>query len=240
MSDRLAGKIALVTGGGSGIGRAIAMRFAAEGAKVVVSDLNPGAADDVAAAIGGNAKSLQTDVTLEDDVKRAIDSALQSFGALDVLVNNAGIAAAADWDKTIAVNLSGVYYGLKHGGEAMSARAGGSIINLASVLGLVAMPGAGAYTASKHGVVGLTRQFAVDLAARGVRVNCINPGFIETAMTAPISGVETIHNAITQQTPLGRWGKPEEVANVALFLASDEASYVTGAAYVVDGGLTAH
>ena len=102
------------------------------------------------------------------------------------------------------------------------------------------MPGAGAYTASKHGVVGLTRQFAVDLAPRGVRVNCINPGFIETAMTAPISGIEAIHNAINQQTPLGRWGKPEEVANVALFLASDEASYVTGAAYVVDGGLTAH
>jgi NAD(P)-dependent dehydrogenase (short-subunit alcohol dehydrogenase family) len=240
MSDRLAGKVALVTGGGSGIGRAIAMRFAAEGAKVVVSDLNPGAADDVAAAIGGNAKSLQTDVTVEDDVKRGIDSAIQFFGALDVLVNNAGIAAASDWDRTIAVNLSGVYYGLKHGGEAMAGRGGGSMINLASVLGLVAMPGAGAYTASKHGVVGLTRQFAVDLASRGVRVNCINPGFIETAMTAPISGVETIHNAITQQTPLGRWGKPEEVANVALFLASDEASYVTGAAYVVDGGLTAH
>jgi NAD(P)-dependent dehydrogenase (short-subunit alcohol dehydrogenase family) len=240
MSERLAGKVALVTGGGSGIGRAIAMRFAAEGAKVVVSDVNPGAADDVATAIGASAKSLQTDVTLEDDVKGAVDSAIQWFGGLDVLVNNAGIAASADWDKTIAVNLSGVYYGLKHGGDAMAARGAGSIINLASVLGLVAMPGAGAYTASKHGVVGLTRQFAVDLAARGVRVNCINPGFIETAMTAPMSGVEAIHNAINQQTPLGRWGKPEEVANVALFLASDEASYVTGAAYVVDGGLTAH
>ena len=240
MADRLAGKVALVTGAGSGIGRAIAIRFAAEGAKVVVSDVNPGAADDVATAIGASAKSLQTDVTIEHDVKGAIDSARQSFGGLDVLVNNAGIAAAADWDRTIAVNLSGVYYGLKHGGEAMAAHGGGSIINLASVLGLVALPGAGAYTASKHGVVGLTRQFAVDLAPRGVRVNCINPGFIETAMTAPISGVETIHNAITQETPLGRWGQPEEVANVALFLASDEASFVTGAAYVVDGGLTAH
>ncbi len=240
MGDRLAGKVALITGAGSGIGRAISMRFGAEGAKVVAADVNVGAADDVAAAIGANAKALQTDVTVEDEVKGAVDAAIQAFGALDVLVNNAGIAAAAEWDRTIAVNLSGVYYGLKHGGAAMAERGSGSIINLASVLGLVALPGAGAYTASKHGVVGLTRQFALDLAGRGVRVNCINPGFIETAMTAPISGVEAIRDMISQQTPLGRWGKPEEVANVALFLASDEASYVTGSAYVVDGGFTAH
>jgi NAD(P)-dependent dehydrogenase (short-subunit alcohol dehydrogenase family) len=240
MGDRLAGKAALITGAGSGIGRAIALRFATEGARVMASDIDAAAAERTAADAGTGAKAIRTDVTSEPDVQSAVEATVAAFGAIDVLVNNAGIAASADWEKTIAVNLSGVYYGLKHGGAAMAARGGGSIINLASVLGLVGLPGAGAYTASKHGVVGLTRQFAVDLAARGVRVNCINPGFIETAMTDPISSNEALKKFITDQMPLGRWGRPEEVAAVALFLASDDASYVTGAAYVVDGGFTAH
>ncbi len=240
MGDRLAGKAALITGAGSGIGRAIALRFATEGARVMASDIDAAAAERTAADAGTGAKAIRTDVTSEPDVQSAVEATVAAFGAIDVLVNNAGIAASADWEKTIAVNLSGVYYGLKHGGAAMAARGGGSIINLASVLGLVGLPGAGAYTASKHGVVGLTRQFAVDLAARGVRVNCINPGFIETAMTDPISSNEALKKFITDQMPLGRWGRPEEVAAVALFLASDDASYVTGADYVVDGGFTAH
>ena len=239
MGDRLQGKAALVTGAANGIGRAIAARFAQEGAKVMVSDIDLEAAKRVAREIGGDARAIQTDVSVESEVKAAVDATVEAFGALDVLVNNAGIAAAADWERTIAVNLSGVYYGLKHGGDVMAARGRGSIINLASVLGLVSIPGAGAYTASKHGVVGLTRQFATDLAPRGVRVNCINPGWIETAMTAPISSVDAFRTMIEQQTPLGRWGKPEEVAAVALFLASDEASFVTGAPYIVDGGFTA-
>jgi NAD(P)-dependent dehydrogenase (short-subunit alcohol dehydrogenase family) len=239
MGDRLQGKAALVTGAANGIGRAIAARFAQEGAKVMVSDIDLEAAKRVAREIGGDARAIQTDVSVESKVKAAVDATVEAFGALDVLVNNAGIAAAADWERTIAVNLSGVYYGLKHGGDVMAARGRGSIINLASVLGLVSVPGAGAYTASKHGVVGLTRQFATDLAPRGVRVNCINPGWIETAMTAPISSVDAFRTMIEQQTPLGRWGKPEEVAAVALFLASDEASFVTGAPYIVDGGFTA-
>ncbi|HZP56105.1 MAG TPA: SDR family NAD(P)-dependent oxidoreductase [Dehalococcoidia bacterium] len=239
MGDRLQGKAALVTGAANGIGRAIAARFAQEGAKVMVSDIDLEAAKRVAREIGGDARAIQTDVSVESKVKAAVDATVEAFGALDVLVNNAGIAAAADWERTIAVNLSGVYYGLKHGGDVMAARGRGSIINLASVLGLVSIPGAGAYTASKHGVVGLTRQFATDLAPRGVRVNCINPGWIETAMTAPISSVDAFRTMIEQQTPLGRWGKPEEVAAVALFLASDEASFVTGAPYIVDGGFTA-
>ena len=238
MGDRLQGKVALVTGAGSGIGRAIALRFAAEGATVMASDINEEAATAVAGEIGSSAKAIRTDVTVEGEVKAAVDATVQAFGGIDLLVNNAGIAPS-DWDRTIAVNLSGVYYGLKHGGEAMAARGGGSIINLASVLGLVALPGAGAYTATKHGVVGLTRQFAVDLAPRGVRVNCINPGFIETAMTDPMLSVPQMKATIEQQTPLGRWGKPEEVAAVAVFLASDDASYVTGAPYLVDGGFTA-
>ena len=139
-----------------------------------------------------------------------------------------------------AVNLSGVYFGLKHGGAAMAQRGRGAIINISSVLGLVAIPGAGAYTASKHGVVGLTKQFAIDLAGAGVRVNAIHPGWIRTAMTDPIAAVEQFRTMIEQQTPLARWGTPEEVANVALFLASDEASFVTGSSYLVDGGFTAH
>ncbi len=239
MGDRLSGKAALVTGAGSGIGRAIAVRFVGEGARVVVSDIDRAAAERVVGEIGPYAKAIRTDVSIEPDVKAAVDATIEAFGTIDVLVNNAGIAAAEDWEKTIAVNLSGVYYGLKHGGAAMAARGRGSIINLSSVLGLVAMPGAGAYTASKHGVLGLTRQFAVDLAPRGVRVNCINPGFIETAMTEAIHALDAVRTMIEQQTPMGRWGKPEEVAAVALFLASEDASYVTGAPYVVDGGYTA-
>ena len=239
MGDRLRGKAALVTGAGSGIGRAIALRFAAEGARVVVSDIDDAAAAAVTAEIGAAARADHCDTSVEAQVQAAVEATVVAFGTIDVLVNNAGIAAAEDWQKTIAVNLSGVYYGLKHGGAAMAERGGGSIINLSSVLGLVSIPGAGAYTASKHGVVGLTRQWATDLAPRGVRVNCINPGWIETNMTAPIVAVEQFRTMIEQQTPMGRWGKPEEVAAVAVFLASDEASFVTGAAYVVDGGFTA-
>jgi 3alpha(or 20beta)-hydroxysteroid dehydrogenase len=239
MSDRLQDRGALVTGAGSGIGRAIAMRFAAEGARVLVSDINDDAARAVAAEIGDSAQVNHCDTSVEPDVEAAVKAAIDAFGALDVLVNNAGIAAADDWERTIAVNLNGVYYGLKHGGAAMAERGRGSIINLSSILGLVSIPGAGAYTASKHGVLGLTRQFATDLGPRGVRVNAIHPGWIETAMTAPITSVEQFKTMIAQQTALGRWGKPEEIAAVAVFLASDDASYVTGASFVADGGYTA-
>ena len=239
MGDRLAGKAALVTGAGSGIGRAIALRFAAEGARVMVSDIDDAAAKAVAGEIGEAARVNHCDTSDEAQVEAAVKATVEAFGAIDVLVNNAGIAAAQDWEKTIAVNLSGVYYGLKHGGAAMARQGRGSIINISSVLGLVSMPGAGAYTASKHGVLGLTRQFASDLAGAGVRVNSIHPGWIETHMTDPIRGIDQFKTMIEQQTPMGRWGKPEEVAAVALFLASDDASFVTGAAYVVDGGYTA-
>jgi NAD(P)-dependent dehydrogenase (short-subunit alcohol dehydrogenase family) len=239
MADRLAGKAALVTGAGSGIGRAIALRFAAEGARVMVSDIDDAGAKCVADEIGDAARVNHCDTSDEAQVEAAVRATVEAFGAIDVLVNNAGIAAAQDWDKTIAVNLSGVYYGLKHGGAAMAQRGRGSIINISSVLGLVSMPGAGAYTASKHGVLGLTRQFASDLAGAGVRVNSVHPGWIETHMTDPIRGIDQFKTMIEQQTPMGRWGKPEEVAAVALFLASDDASFVTGAPYVVDGGYTA-
>jgi NAD(P)-dependent dehydrogenase (short-subunit alcohol dehydrogenase family) len=232
--------VALVTGAGSGIGRAIATRFAAEGARVMASDIDHASAERTAAAIGAAAQANHCDTSSESDVQAAVAATIAAFGTIDVLVNNAGITGGGDWGKTIAVNLSGVYFGLKHGGTAMAQRGRGAIINISSVLGLVAIPGAGAYTASKHGVVGLTKQFAIDLAGAGIRVNAIHPGWIRTAMTDPIAAVEQFRTMIEQQTPLARWGTPEEVANVALFLASDEASFVTGSSYLVDGGFTAH
>jgi NAD(P)-dependent dehydrogenase (short-subunit alcohol dehydrogenase family) len=173
-------------------------------------------------------------------VKAAIDETIDKFGKLDILVNNAGVAGGADYDKTIAINLNGVYYGLKHGVEAMAKSGGGSIVSLSSMLGLISVPfpGVEGYTASKHGVVGLTKHYATNYGRRGVRVNCINPGWIETAMTKPLVDFN-LTDYMHDGSALGRLGTPEEVAAVALFLASDESSFVTGASYVVDGGWTA-
>jgi len=240
MADRLAGKNALITGAGQGIGRAIALRFAWEGAKVVVSDINDDAAHAAAAEIETPSLVNHCDTSKEDDVKGAIDETIAKFGKLDILVNNAGVAGGSDWDKTIEINLNGVYYGLKHGAEAMAASGGGSIVSLSSMLGLISVPfpGVEAYTASKHGVVGLTKHYATNYGRRGVRVNCINPGWIQTAMTKPLVDFN-LTDYMNDNSALGRMGTPEEVAAVALFLASDEASFVTGASYVVDGGWTA-
>jgi NAD(P)-dependent dehydrogenase (short-subunit alcohol dehydrogenase family) len=239
---RLQDKVALITGAGAGIGRAIALEFAREGAKLLLAELNDDSARAVASeagAAGGEARVAHCDTSREDDVRSAVQAALDGFGRLDVMVNNAGVSQK-DWDTTIAVNLSGVYYGCLHAAEAMAARGGGSIVNLASILGLVGVGAEDPYVASKHGVVGLTKNFAIRYARRGVRVNCINPGWIETAMTAMLRENEALRNQIHSQVPAGRFGRPDEVAKCALFLASDEASYVTGTALVVDGGWTAH
>ena len=240
MTDRLNGKTALITGAGAGIGRATALRFAAEGANVVVSDINDEAARAVATAIGETSIVNHCDTSVEADVVAAIEAAIKAFGGIDILVNNAGVGGGVEWDRMIAVNLSGVMYGCKHGAEAMAARGGGSIVNLSSMLGLISVPfpGVDGYTAAKHGVVGLTKNYALIYGARGVRVNCINPGWIETAMTDPIAATGG-KPFMVDGTALGRMGKPEEVAAVALFLASDDASFVTGSSYVVDGGWTA-
>lgn len=241
MGDRLEGKIALITGGGNGIGRAICRRFAAEGAKVVVSDIIPDAAKAVADEIGANAAADTTDTASEEQVQAAILHTISTFGGINIIVNNAGIGGAGDWDKTIAVNLSGVEYGCRHGVKALAQRGGGSIVNLSSMLGLISVPipFIEAYTAAKHGVVGLTKHYATNYGRQGVRVNCINPGWIDTNMTDPLQQSAEFMAHMKDQSALGRLGTPEEVANVALFLASDESSFVTGSSYVVDGGWTA-
>ncbi len=249
---KLQGKAALITGAGSGIGRAIALLFGAEGASVLVAELNDGAGRTVAREIedaGGRARFLPTDTSREADVESAMAATVDAWGRLDILVNNAGIGGAAyTWDQVIAVNLSGVYYGCLHGLETMREQ-GGVIVNMASMAGLVGFtvaalpevfgsaPG-NAYIAAKHGVIGLTRQFALG-GAPGVRVNCICPGWIETALTQPLTQAQPLLDWALQGTPMGRLGQPEEIAKAALFLAGDDSSFMTGAPLIVDGGWTA-
>jgi len=248
----LAGKVALVTGAASGIGRAAALRFAKGNASVMCADIDAGGAKETAeriASAGGRAASLGLDVTDENAVRDALDRTLAELGGLGVLFNNAGVGAA-DYDRVIDVNLHGVYFGLKHGAERMAARGGGSIVSTASIAGLVglesAMPSEGplaeggvGYIASKHAVVGLTRQFALHYARQGVRVNAVAPGYIVTPMTAMLRQDPDHEKRLARLHPMARLGRPEEIAEAALFLASDAASFITGVVLPVDGGYTA-
>lgn len=250
-TGRLAGKTALVTGAGSGIGKATAVLFGAEGAKVMASDINEDASSAVAAVIedsGGEARSIRTDTAVEAEVRAAIEAAVAAWGRIDILVNNAGILGEPlnSWDRVIAVNQSGVYYGCLHGLEQMIRQGGGAIVNMASMAGLVGaelpygLPGGfgHSYVSAKHAVVGLTKQFGLDGAPHNVRVNAICPGWIETPLLDPMKQVQMFEWA-RDTTPMGRMGRPEEIAKAALFLASDDSSFMTGAHLVVDGGWTA-
>ena len=246
-------KVVLITGAASGIGRESALRMAREGAAVMCADLDLEGAETTAGFVqnsGGYAGVLQLDVTNEADVEASLRITVSELGGLDVIFNNAGIGGGGSgWDQTIAVNLSGVYNGLFHGAPFLAARGGGVIINTASVAGLVGLtglessdelaPGAGAYVAAKHGVVGLTRQYAVTFGPRGVRVNAIAPGYIVTPMTEAVRETEDGVAYLESLHPMGRLGQPEEIAAAAAFLASDDASFITGVVLPVDGGYTA-
>lgn len=251
---RLDQQVALITGAGSGIGRASARRFAAEGAAVMCADIDRQAAEatvnDVLAA-GGQADSVMLDVTDMTAMQAAMETTQAKFGRLNILFNNAGVGGGFDWQQTIAVNLTGVYNGLAMGARLFAEHGGGSIINTASIAGLVGLTGPhvaalediedgpGAYIAAKHGVVGLTKQYAVTYGRFGVRVNAIAPGYIETPMTAEFREDPDAAAYLTDLHPLGRLGQPEEIASVAAFLASADASFINGVTLPVDGGYTA-
>jgi NAD(P)-dependent dehydrogenase (short-subunit alcohol dehydrogenase family) len=244
---KLEGKVAIVTGAGSGMGRASALLFADEGAKVVCADVS-GHEESAAAEIGENAIAVHVDVSKTEDVKKMIDTAVTSFGKLDVVFNNAGINASHHpldetdddlFDRLCAVNLRGVFLGIKYSIPALRASGGGSIISTASAMGLVGRKGIAAYGGTKGGVVALTMGAALDFAKDNIRVNCICPGMIYTGRAGarpdnsePVPGTE-------MPFPMARWGKPREIATAALFLASEDASFITGVALPVDGGYVA-
>jgi NAD(P)-dependent dehydrogenase (short-subunit alcohol dehydrogenase family) len=254
MTGMLQDKVALVTGGGNGIGQAAALAFAREGARVAVADLEEASASATVALVnqgGGQAISLSGDVTDAAQVKAMLDSTLAAYGRLDCAFNNAGIApyqlntigqlthewSEAAFDRMMAVNLKSVWLCMKHELPAMQASGGGAIVNTASIAGLVGLKGSTAYVAAKHAVIGLTKTAAMEYADQSIRVNAVCPGFITTRMTALTR--EQRGEAIIRRTPLGRFGEPREIAEMVIWLCSDRASYVTGAAYEVDGGYTA-
>ncbi len=255
MSGRIDGRVAVITGGASGIGEGTARRFVAEGAKVIIADMQVDAGQALAAELGDAARFHETNVTSEDDIAAAVDLAVAEFGQLDIMFNNAGIVGAVgpisqtptdSWDNTISILLRGVFLGTKHAARVMTPRKSGSIISTSSTAGILGGLGPHAYTAAKHGVIGLTKSVANELAQYQIRVNAISPGNTVTTMTASVASapgadidLEMADKYISSGSPLGYAGFPEDIANAALYLASDESRYMSGHTMVVDAGQTA-
>ena len=246
----LENKVAIITGAGSGIGKSTALLFAKEGAKVAVTDINEEHGNSVVKEIeanGGDAIFIKADTSKAEDSEMTVKKTIEKFGQLDIAVNNAGISGPTEpigeysieaWDKVISINLSGVFYGMRYQIPEMQKAGKGSIINVASILGQVGFANSSAYAAAKHGVVGLTKTAGLEYGKSGVRINAVGPAFIETPLVKD-SLSEDAYNSLAEMHSMGRLGQPNEVAELFLWLASDKASFATGAYYPIDGGYLA-
>lgn len=245
---QMTNKVALITGGAAGIGRSCALQFAQEGANIVIADIDQDGMEETVDLIKKeNVDALYTitDVSKPEDCQAMVEKAVQKFGRLDYAINNAGIGGEASrtadlsiegWNKVININLSGVFYCMKYQIPAMLKSEGGSIVNIASILGRVAFETASAYVASKHGVVGLTMTAALEYSASGVRVNSVGPGFVRTQMIKDLENDPDAYEMLVSRHPIGRLGEADEIAALIVWLCSDKASFITGAYYPVDGG----